>query len=141
MRKTAFLCFLTLFLLAGCREPMSVERFVKGEGPFTFFVDMSDSTAAYDFDFYTRVDAPADSLRNHPFLPLAVTWTSPSFHVFREDVFMPLEGESTFFSRQIRAPYRSGVRPQEWGQWTVTVRVSDPPSGLRGMGLAVARNR
>jgi hypothetical protein len=39
---------------------MSVERFVGGEGPYTFFVEMGDSTASYDFDFYTRVDAPLD---------------------------------------------------------------------------------
>ena len=128
-------------LLAGCREPMSVERFVKGEGPYTFFVDMSDSTASYDFAFYTRIDAPADSLRDRPALPLSVTWTSPSFHVFREEVYLPLEGQSTFFSRQIRVPYRAGVRPEEWGPWTLTVRVDGAPEGFRGMGLQVERKR
>ena len=134
-------CFLFLAALTGCREPMSVERFVKGEGPYTFFVDMGDTTAAYDFDFYTRVDAPLDSLRKMPAMPVSVTWTSPSFHVFREDVYMPLEGETTFFSRQVRVPYRTGVRPEEPGLWTLTVRVADPPEGLRGLGLVVARNR
>ena len=52
---------MALFLLTGCREPMSVEKFVKGEGPYTFFVDMGDSTAVYDFDLYTRVDAQSSS--------------------------------------------------------------------------------
>ena len=85
---------------------MSVEKFVKGEGPYTFFVDMSDSTATYDFDLYTRVDAPVDSLRKMTALPLRVTWTSPSFHVFREDVYLPLEGKTSLFSRQVRVPYR-----------------------------------
>lgn len=136
----ALVCLFCL-LLAGCREPMSVERFVKGEGPYTFFVDMSDSTASFDFDFYTRVDAPADSLRKWTSLPLTVTWTSPSFHVFREQVFMPLEGESTFFSREIRTPYRRDVRPEEWGPWTLNVRVEQAPEGLCGMGLVVERKR
>ena len=80
------IAILLCVLLTGCREPMSVEKFVRGEGPYTFFVDMADSTASYDFDFYTRVDAPLDSLRKMQALPLQVTWTSPSFHVFREDV-------------------------------------------------------
>lgn len=141
MRYKALILVFLCISLAGCREPMSVERFVKGEGPYTFFVDMSDSTASYDFDFYTRIDAPADSLRDRAALPLAVTWTSPSFHVFREDVYLPLEGRSSFFSREIRVPYRADVRPEEWGAWTLTIRVSDPPEGLRGMGLVVEHKR
>ena len=136
-----YVLLLLSVLLTGCKEPMSTERFVKGEGPFTFFVDMTDSTASYDFDFYTRVDAPVDSIRKMGALPLTVTWTSPSFHVFKEEVFMPLEGQGSFFSRQVRAPYRTGVQPEEWGQWVVAVRVTNPPEGLRGMGLVVARRR
>lgn len=120
---------------------MSVEKFVRGEGPYTFFVEMTDSTSVYDFDFYTRVDAPLDSLRKMSALPLTVMWTSPSFHVFREEVYMPLEGRSTFFSRQVRVPYRADVRPVEPGSWTLSVRVTDPPEGLRGLGLAVTRKR
>ena len=132
---------LLCLLLVGCREPMSVERFVGGEGPYTFFVEMGDSTASYDFDFYTRVDAPLDSLVRMGALPLTVTWTSPSFHVFREDVYMPMEGRTSYFSREVMVPYRAGVRPEEWGQWTLTVRPVDPPEGLRGMGLIVRRNK
>ena len=140
MRKTPYI-LLFLLLLTGCKEPMSVERFVKGEGPYTFFVEMVDSTASYDFDLYTRVDAPMDSLRKMTSLPLTVTWTSPSFHVFKEDVYMPMEGQGSFFSRQVRVPYRAGVRPTEWGQWVIAVRVNDPPEGLRGMGLVVERKK
>jgi hypothetical protein len=120
---------------------MSVEKFVAGEGPYTFFVEMTDSTATYDFDFYTRVDAPRDSIRAGAALPLSVTWTSPSFHVFREDVYLPLEGRSSFYSLQVRAPYRTGVRPGEFGQWVLNVRVDDAPEGLRGMGLVTTRKK
>ena len=120
---------------------MSVERFVGGEGPYTFFGEMGDSTASYDFDFYTRVDAPLDSLVRMGALPLTVTWTSPSFHVFREDVYMPMEGRTSYFSREVMVPYRAGVRPEEWGPWQVVVRVQDPPEGLCGMGLVVSRNK
>ena len=99
------------------------------------------STASYDFDLYTRVDAPADSLRKLAALPLQVTWTSPTFHVFREEVYLPMEGKMSLFSKQVRAPYRAGVRPEEWGPWQVVVRVQDPPEGLCGMGLVVSRNK
>ena len=140
-RRAIILTLIAFAALTGCREPMSVERFVKGEGPYTFFVDMTDSTAMYDFDFYTRVDEPADSLAKWGSLPLTVSWTSPSFHMFREEVYLPLEGKGTLFSRQILAPYRAGVQPEEWGMWTLTVRVGNPPEGLRGMGLVVSRKR
>ena len=140
-RRSIILCLIAFAALAGCREPMSVEKFVKGEGPYTFFVDMTDSTATYDFDLYTRVDAPLDSLRKLQALPLTVTWTSPTFHVFKEDVYLPMEGKTSLFSKEVRAPYRAGVRPEEWGQWVVGVRVNNPPEGLCGMGLTVARKR
>ena len=132
---------LSLLLVTGCREPMSVERFVKVEGPYSFFVDLSDSTATYDFEFYTRVDAPLDSLRKLTALPLQVTWTSPSFHVFREEVYMPMEGRTTFFSREVRTPYRADVQPVEPGSWTLMVRAEDLPEGFCGLGLVVKRNR
>ena len=141
MKYRGSIAILLCVLLTGCREPMSVEKFVRGEGPYTFFVDMVDSTASYDFDFYTRVDAPLDSLRKIQALPLQVTWTSPSFHVFREDVYLPMEGKTSLFSRQVRAPYRAGVRPEEWGPWQVVVKVQDPPEGLCGMGLVVHRRK
>ena len=141
MKDRWSIILLSCLLLTGCREPKSVERFVPGEGPYTFFVEMTDTTASYDFDLYTRIDAPADSISRMAALPLTMVWTSPSFHVFKEEVFLPLDGMGTFFSRQIRAPYRADVRPVEWGPWTLTVRVSDPPEGLRGMGLVVSRNR
>ena len=141
MKKTWSIGLLLCILLTGCREPMSVERFVKGEGPYTFFVDMGDSTASYDFDLYTRVDAPVDTLRKMAALPLQVIWTSPSFHVFREEVYLPMDGKMSLFSKQVRAPYRAGVRPDEWGQWQIVVRVQDPPEGLCGIGLIVARKR
>jgi hypothetical protein len=141
MKNRWYIAFLLGILLTSCREPMSMEKFVKGEGPYTFFVDMVDSTASYDFDFYTRVDAPLDSLRKLVAMPLQVTWTSPSFHVFREDVYLPMEGKTSLFSLQVRAPYRAGVRPEEWGPWQVVVRVPDPPEGLCGMGLVVHRRK
>ena len=141
MLRQVYVVILVLLLFTSCREPMSVEKFVKGEGPYTFFVEMKDTAATYDFDFYTRIDAPKDSVAVLAALPLTVTWTSPTFHVFREEVYMPVEGFETYFSRQIRAPYRAGVRPEEWGQWTLTVSVNDPPEGLRGMGLVVERKK
>ena len=120
---------------------MSVEKFVKGDGPYTFIVNRNDTPASYYVDLYSRVDAPVNSLRKIAALPLQVTWTSPTFHVFREEVYLPMDGKMSLFSKQVRAPYRAGVRPEEWGPWQLVVRVQDPPEGLCGMGLVVSRNK
>ena len=127
-RRFSILLFLLLLAVA-CREPRSVEQFIAGDGPFVFRVDFSDSTAVYDMDLYTRVDA-------HVFPPeqaLLMRWQSPSDSVYRETVYLPL-------SREVYVPYRQGVAPYEWGEWTLTVSSPSPwPVGLRGLGLVVRK--
>ena len=56
MRKAIFL-LLAVLAVFSCREPRSTEQFVPGEGPFVFSVDLSDTTAVYDVDLYSRLDA------------------------------------------------------------------------------------
>ena len=121
--------FVLLFLLAwSCKEPRSVEQSVKGEGPFVFSVDMSDSTALYDFDFYARVDAPEIPAE----VQLLLRWTSPSDSVYRETVYLPL-------SDAVYSPYRTGVSPYEPGVWTLTASLLPLPEGFRGLGLVVRK--
>ena len=130
-------------LLAGCREPMSVERFVPGEGPYAFRVDMGDTTLAYDFDLYTRIDDRPEAILNRRELPLRMEWKAPSDSLFREEVYLPLQGKASFFSRQVLVPYRADMRPFEAGEWTLTVSLPDTLSvpGLRGMGLVITKHR
>ena len=134
--KNLSLILFALLLVSACREPLSTERFIRGEGPFEFPVDMSDTTAAYDFDLYTRVDAqevPAS-------LPLTITWTSPSDSVYAESVELPLHGRQGLFSMDVYRPYRADMRPVEAGEWKVTVATPGPvPEGFRGMGLVVRK--
>lgn len=122
-----------LLLAVACTRPASTETFIRGNGPYAFTVDMADSTAAYDFDLYTRVDR-SDSPSQ---LLLDITWKAPSDSTFTESVYLPLTRGASFFSRDAYAPYRAGVVPVENGVWTVTVAVPNPPEGLCGMGLVV----
>ena len=130
-----------LLLAVSCREPMSVERFVGGAEPYVFTVDMGDTTAVYDFDLYTRIDDRPEVVRDLKELHLQISWTSPSDTTFRGDVYMPMNGRVSFFSRQARAPYRAGVRPSEAGEWTISIRTPEAPQGLQGMGLCVRKKR
>ena len=128
---------LVCFLAAACREPLSTERFVTGDGPYVFSFQLEEG-ASYDFDFYTRVDARHYGLSLVAELPLDVSWTSPSGTTLKERVYLPLSGFSSRFSRQVCHPYRAGVRPREYGRWTVSVAATDtiPHTGL---GLVVRK--
>ena len=126
-----FAAILLLLLVFSCHRPASTEQFLRGTGPYAFAVDMSDSTAAYSFDLYTRIDA-----REYPAqLQLDMAWKAPNDSVFKETVFLPVNAGSGFFTHDAYAPYRADVVPARFGAWTLTVTVPNPPEGLRGMGL------
>ena len=132
--KRLFPLILVLAVLS-CSRPSSTEQFLRGEGPFAFAVDMSDSTATYGFDVYTRIDA-----REYPAeLQLDMAWKAPSDSIYRETVYLPVNGRSTTFTHDAYAPYRDGVVPVEWGVWELVITVPDQPDGFRGMGLVVRR--
>ena len=143
MRKVALA--LLLVLLASCREPLSTEQFVRGAGPYVFTVDMSDTTAAYDFDLYTRLDGThAEMLSLQPGALIRAEWRSPSDSLLVEKVYLPLRGErTTYYSKDIYEPYRADVRPAEPGIWTLTIRAEDRAQllPLRGMGLVIKKHR
>lgn len=141
MRKALGIILFFLAVLS-CRQPGSMEFFVPGDtGPFTFPVDLSDTTASYDFDFYTRLDGHHRDILSDTEMPLTLMWTAPSGALYVETVYVPLSGSGeTFYSRQVRAPYRSGVVPAEAGTWQIRASLPVAVPGLRGLGLIVKRN-
>ena len=137
--------FLVLALWAvSCQEPRSTEQFISGGGPYVFTVDLSDSTATYDFDLYTRLDGDPEDLIPLKGTLLRAEWRSPSDSLFVEKIYLPLTGtRQSYFSREIYEPYRADVRPVLPGQWTLTIRQEDRSQVVpfRGMGLVVRKNR
>jgi hypothetical protein len=130
-------------LLAACREPFSAEQFVRGAGPYVFTVDMSDTTAAYDFDLFTRLDGWHTEIQALNSTLLRAEWRSPSDSVLVEKVYLPLKGSRLYYyTKDIYQPYRADVRPVEPGLWTLTIRPEDRAQllPLRGMGLVVKKH-
>ena len=127
---------ITLLLVLACNQPRSTESFIRGTGPYEFAVDMTDSTAAYNFDLFTRIDATEVPRQ----LQLDITWKNPQASSFTETVYLPVERGSSFFSQESYAPYRADVAPLVPGLWTITVAVPNPPEGLCGVGLVVRRS-
>ncbi len=142
MRRSLF-PLLCLLAVLSCREPSSVENYVCSEtGPFSFNVDMSDTSAVYDLVFYTRLDGRHRDIESDVEMPLSVWWRSPSDSLYQEEVYLPLEGEDeTYYSRQLRVPYREGVKSREPGWWNLTVTLPSPVPGFRGLGLIVEKKR
>ena len=122
-----------MLALASCREPMSTETFVAGEGPYRFKVDLSDSLAVYDFDFYSRVDIHPEYCPS--FLELKIRWVSPDKEESREIVYLPL------YSGQVYEHYRADMVPSVYGEWTLIVAAPDAASikGFRGLGLVTKK--
>ena len=107
---------------------MSREDFVKadGSGRYEFAVDMSDSLCTYDLSFYTRLDG-----RDAPSgFPIKIYLTSPSGQTYVESVYYDC-------SKGVRVPYRTGLVPVEYGEWTLSV--SADPAGMCGLGLITSR--
>ncbi|MBR6001948.1 MAG: hypothetical protein IK045_03715 [Bacteroidales bacterium] len=142
MRKTGAVILLLAFFLA-CSAPKGAEQFLKGAGPWSFEVDMTDSLSTYDISFYTRRDCAPARRAQVAELPLTVEWVSPAADTLREVVYLPLSAKSTFYSSETSIPYRNGVAPASHGVWTLVVTPHDTVTvrGLRGLGLAVKRRK
>lgn len=143
MRRSSFFILLALLAVA-CQEPLSTEQFISGGGPYVFTVDLSDTTAAYDFDLYTRLDGDPEDLIPVKGTLLRAEWRSPSDSLFVEKIYLPLTGtRQSFFSRQIYESYRADVRPVQPGLWTVSFRQEDRSQVVpfRGLGLVVKKKR
>ena len=133
--KPLFRILILALLAVSCHQPDTVEQFVRGAGPYTFSVDMTDSTATYAFDVFTRVDArecPAE-------IRLDMAWKAPWDSVYTETVYLPMTGPSSYYSHDAYAPYREGVVPAKWGQWELVITVPEQPEGFRGMGLVTKK--
>ena len=121
-------------MLPGCSEPDGVELFVRREevrgGVYVFSLPLKDTTAAYDFWFYSR--AERDRLEN---LRLNVQWLAPSGDGFAETVYM-----RTVEPRGTKELYRSAMVPAQAGDWQLSVRPVGADGAIRGLGVICKKN-
>jgi hypothetical protein len=116
-------------VLPACSRPEDLEAFVLQEdardGVYVFSIPLQDTTAAYDFWFYSR--AASHRVEN---LRLNVQWLAPSGDAFPETVYM-----RTVEPRGTKERYRSGVIPAQAGDWQLSVRPVDAGQALLGFGV------
>ena len=132
-RVFRFLCLLSAlslgWALTGCREPDGWETFLRRDaardGVYVFSLPLADTTAAYDFWFYSRMGRrPLENLQ------LNVQWLAPSGEGFSETVYMRrVEVSGT------RELYRTGMVPAEAGDWQLSVRPVGAGEDFLGLGV------
>jgi hypothetical protein len=128
--RLAFAALCLSAVLPGCSRPEDMEVFVPRQeardGVYVFALPLQDTTAAYDFWFYSRSDSrPVENLR------LNVQWLAPSGDAFAETVFMRSVGPKGTKER-----YRSGMIPAQAGDWQLSVRpVGAEAEELLGFGF------
>lgn len=125
---------LLLMLLPSCSEPDTLELFVQRDtardGVYRYTFPLTDTTAAYDFWFYSRTErGTLESVQ------LNVRWMAPSGDSFAETVYMRSIGPDG-----ARELYRSGMVPAQAGDWQLSVRPADPDEDLSGLGIIVKKN-
>ena len=127
-RLGAVLAVLALGLaLSACREPDSLELFVRQDeardGVYVYSLPLKDTTAAYDFWFYSRTE-------HNALESLQLKWLAPSGDGFSETVYM-----RSVEPKGSKELYRSGMVPAQAGDWQLSVR----PVGVDGdfLGLGV----
>ena len=116
--RDLLLAFVMLAAMVSCARPSSYEPFVLREkaeygDTYIFSLDLSDSTATYGLDFYTRLQRPAFGTFPSDSISLDLRWISPSDSVILSDttfirVAQPVD--SSYYSRDFMAGYK-GYRP------------------------------
>lgn len=136
-------------MFASCSRPSQTEAFVKARhiderGMYTMKVAMPDSLATYDFSLITRIDCRRkvfDQLESP--IGIGAVWVAPDSTEFREFFYMDKDsyGNWTSFSKDYCIPYRKGVVPSQYGDWTVSFLVlGDAAKYINGMGIICKSN-
>lgn len=135
MPRSLAVLILAFCLACACTPPGAYEKFVPAseaeENIYIFDVDLSDTTCLYDVSFYTKVDTPLAKPKEMKSFKMDIFWVSPSDRRYEEIVYYP--------SWETRVPYRRGVEVSEGGEWRLAIQISDPPAGLRGLGVIFKR--
>ncbi len=139
--------FALLMAVVSCSRPSSYEPFVVREkaeygDTYIFNLDLSDSTASYGLDFYTRLQRPAFGTFPADSISLDLRWISPSDSVILSDttfirVAQPVD--SSYYSRDFISGYCERLSLPEHGIWRLKARVLNDSEAIRGLGVIFTR--
>lgn len=145
--RDLLLAFVMLAAMVSCAKPSSYEPFVLREkaeygDTYIFSLDLSDSTATYGLDFYTRLQRPAFGTFPSDSISLDLRWISPSDSVILSDttfirVAQPVD--SSYYSRDFMVGYKRVLTLPEHGIWRLRAKVLNDSEAIRGLGVIFTR--
>ncbi len=148
-RFLAILELLVLVTLSACSRPASEEIFIPVSGRddfgrFAFAVDMSDSTSLYSVSLLTSFACRDRRFSSFRSMPLCIVWESPDGKLYEENVEIGRDEvrEASYDKIIIYSPYRSHLKPVEYGIWNMYVKTPEDSLTkykLYGMGIRVRR--
>ena len=144
--KGRLLIIVLAAIAASCAPPPSYEPFVMREkaqygDTYPFTLDLSDTTASYSLDFYTRLERqsfgefPSDSL------VLDLRWFSPSDSILTDTTFIRIGHpvDTSYYSRDYVSEYLDRFMPSEGGTWRLNAKVVNDSPCIRGLGIILKR--
>ncbi len=145
--RSRFLSLVLMMVVASCARPSSYEPFVVREkaeygDTYIFNLDLSDSTASYGLDFYTRLQRPAFGTFPTDSISLDLRWISPSDSVILSDTtFIRVERpvDSSYYSKDFLVGYKDALSLPEHGIWRLKARVLNDSEAIRGLGVIFTR--
>lgn len=146
MRGRVFLFVLAL-LAASCARPSSREFFVLRENAeygdtYSFYLDLSDSSATYGMDFFTRLERNGFKALPMEDILLDLRWFSPSDSIFTDTASVRIGdySEESYFKRDIVTGYSGRLDIPEVGQWRLKARILNDSEAIRGLGVVLKIN-
>lgn len=145
--RSPFLALVLLAVAASCSRPSSYEPFVFREDAeygdtYNFSLDLSDSTASYSLDFFTRLDRPAFGDFRSDSVSLDLRWISPSDSVILSDTTFIRVGQavdSSYYSKDYVVGYKDVLNLPERGVWRLKAKVMNDSEAIRGIGVILTR--
>ena len=146
MRGRVFLYVLAL-AVTSCVRPSSREFFVVRENAeygdtYSFLLDLSDSSATYGIDFFTRLER--ESFMSFPGedIILDLRWFSPSDSIITDTAFVRVGDNigQSYYTRDLVTGYSESLELPETGEWRLKARVVNDDDAIRGLGLILRRD-
>lgn len=146
MKGRILLSVLALAVIS-CVRPFSREYFVLRENAeygdtYSFILDLSDSSATYGLDFFTRLERDGFKALPQEDIVLDLRWFSPSDSILTGSASVRVTDASkgSYLKKDIVSEYSRGLDLPEVGQWRLKARILNDSETIRGLGVILKRN-
>lgn len=141
MKGRLSLCVLILAAVC-CSRPPTREFFVLSESAeygdtYSFILDLSDSSATYGIDFFTRLEREAFGSFPSEDIMLDLRWFSPSDSILVDTAFVKVSDVlgTGYYSKDLSTPYKQSLDLPQAGEWRLKAKVVNGSEEIRGLGL------